>query len=88
MDFNGTVDGATSVALSGSKIIAAGYTDARFAILSLNSNGSVDSSFGVGTGRSESGVNELPQAPTPWRFSPTARSWSPARAAGTSVSGG
>jgi uncharacterized delta-60 repeat protein len=61
VDFTGTVDGATSVALSGSKIIAAGYTDSRFAILSLNSNGSVDSSFGVGTGRTESGVNELPQ---------------------------
>jgi len=60
VDFSGTIDGATSVALSGSKIIAAGDTDGRFAILSLNSNGTPDASFGVGTGRSQSGVNELP----------------------------
>ena len=57
-----TVDGATSVALSGSKIIAARLrADPRLAILSLNSNGTVDSSFGVGTGRSRAAINELPQ---------------------------
>ncbi len=61
VDFSGTVDGATSVAMSGSKIVAAGYADSRFAILSLNSNGSLDSSFGGGTGRSQSGLNELPR---------------------------
>jgi uncharacterized delta-60 repeat protein len=61
VDFTGAVDGATSVALSGSKIIAAGYTDTKFAILSLNSNGTPDASFGGGTGRSQSGLNELPQ---------------------------
>jgi uncharacterized delta-60 repeat protein len=61
VDFTGGIDGATSVALSGSKIIAAGYTDTKFAILSLNSNGTPDASFGGGTGRSQSGLNELPQ---------------------------
>jgi uncharacterized delta-60 repeat protein len=61
VDFSGTVDGATSVAMSGSKIIAAGSTDSKFAILSLNSNGTPDASFGGGTGRSESGLSQLPQ---------------------------
>jgi uncharacterized delta-60 repeat protein len=66
VDFTGgTVDGATSVALSGSKIVAAGYTingsEERFAIASLLSNGAPDPSFGAGTGRSQSGLNELPE---------------------------
>lgn len=61
VDFTGGIDDATSVALSGSKIIAAGSTDTRFAVLTLNSNGTPDAGFGGGTGRSESGLNELPQ---------------------------
>lgn len=66
VDFSGVIDGATSVALSGSKIVSAGFTEdgsgnIKFAISSLNSNGTPDTSFGLGTGRSESGVGELPR---------------------------
>jgi uncharacterized delta-60 repeat protein len=64
VDFGSGHGGATSVALSGSKIVAAGYDGTepnfRFAILSLNSDGSPDASFGVGTGRSTNGLNEIP----------------------------
>ncbi len=59
VDFSGVVDGATSVALSGSKIIAAGYTDSRLAIVSLDSNGTPTAGFG-NNGRSENGAGELP----------------------------
>jgi uncharacterized delta-60 repeat protein len=66
VDFSGVFDGALAVALSGTKIVSAGITqdgsgNTKFAILSLNSNGTPDASFGVGTGRSESGVSELPR---------------------------
>jgi uncharacterized delta-60 repeat protein len=61
VDFTGVIDTATSVALSGTKIIAAGSTDGRLAVLSLNSNGTPDGSFGVGTGHSEGGATELPR---------------------------
>ena len=61
VDFTGgTVDYATSVAMSGSKIIAAGRTDSQFALLSLDSNGAPTAGFG-NNGRSESGAGELPQ---------------------------
>ncbi len=60
VDFTGGVDGATSVALSGSNIIAAGSTDSRFAIVSLDSTGAPTAGFG-NAGRSESGPGELPQ---------------------------
>ncbi len=64
-DFTGDTDGARAVALSGSKIIVAGITSTggnpRLALLSLNSTGGVDTSFGVGTGHSEGGTTELPR---------------------------
>jgi uncharacterized delta-60 repeat protein len=64
VDFTGTFDYATSVALSGSKIIAAGYAGNSpnhvFAILSLNSSGTQDASFGGGTGQSTNGISEIP----------------------------
>ncbi len=64
VDFAGTFDYATSVALSGSKIISAGYAgdapNQRLAILSLNSNGTPDASFGAGTGQSVNGIGEIP----------------------------
>jgi uncharacterized delta-60 repeat protein len=64
IDFSGTLDAATSVALSGSKIVAAGSTDGRLAIASLNSNGSPDTTFRPGTatpGQTEAMATELPR---------------------------
>ncbi len=67
-DFTGDTDGARAVALSGSKIVVAGTTSTggnpRLAILSLNSAGAVDTSFGLGTGHSEGGNSELPRGAT------------------------
>ncbi len=64
-DFTGDIDGARAVALSGSKIVVAGATstggNARLAILSLNSTGNVDTSFGANTGHSEGGTTDLPR---------------------------
>jgi uncharacterized delta-60 repeat protein len=64
VDFTGTFDYATSVALSGSKIIAAGYAGDSpnhvFAVLSLNSNGTPDTGFGGGSGQATNGIGEIP----------------------------
>ena len=64
VDFTGNADFASSVALSGSKIIAAGYAGTspklKFAILSLLADGTPDPSFGFGTGTSVNGSAEIP----------------------------
>ena len=55
---------ATSVALSGSKIVSAGLTGSapnyQLAILSLNADGSPDAGFGDAAGRATNEVNEIP----------------------------
>jgi uncharacterized delta-60 repeat protein len=61
IDFSGVIDSASSVALSGPKIIAAGETDNRLAIASLNADGTPDATFRPLTpGRTEGTTTTLP----------------------------